>query len=63
MIVTNERTYLVTGRLRVAEWSFQSYGAELEIADREVEALTPESTIGAVRHGFEPLLHPTAPKE
>ncbi len=59
MVLVGDQAHLVAGRLRLAEWSFTGYGAEFTIADRSIEVLTPASTVGALRHGFEPLLHPT----
>lgn len=61
MVLVGEKAHLVTGQLRVVEWSFAGYGSEFAIADQPIDVLTPASTVGALRHGFEPVLHPTAP--
>ena len=61
MAVVDGRTCLVTGQLQGAEWSFDGYGPAFAISDIQIEVLTPMSTVGALRQGYPPLLHPTAP--
>jgi hypothetical protein len=42
-------------------WSFTGYRAATPVRPRaRVEVLTPPSSVAALRHGFRPLIHPTA---
>ena len=52
---------LVTGGL-LLPWSFAGYGAPVALPDGEpVDLLTPPSTVAAIRAGYRPGLHPSAP--
>jgi len=41
-------------------WSFDGYGPRLDLPNRRVEIVTPESTIATIKAGYEPQLHPSA---
>jgi hypothetical protein len=46
---------------RLLPWSLAGYAAPFEIDPaRTVEVLTPPSVLGALRHGYRPLVHPSA---
>jgi hypothetical protein len=46
---------------RARRWSWEGYGdPERWSGDREVEVLTPRSTVRALAAGYRPVLHPTA---
>ncbi|MDQ4058244.1 MAG: hypothetical protein M3124_03890 [Actinomycetota bacterium] len=48
-------------RERVLPWSFDGYGAPIEIAKAaSVEMLTPPATAATIAGGYRPLLHPSA---
>jgi hypothetical protein len=42
-------------------WTFTGYGPATPVPlDEQVEVLTPPSSVAALKHGFSPLIHPTA---
>ena len=46
---------------RMLAWSFDGYGARVSVPDRTaVTVLTPSTTLGALRAGYEPAIHPSA---
>ncbi|HEX6870905.1 MAG TPA: hypothetical protein VF163_07390 [Micromonosporaceae bacterium] len=48
-------------RGRALPWSFEGYGAAVRLAPSTMApVLTPPASIGALREGFVPLLHPSA---
>lgn len=52
--------YLIAGA-RLLRWTFEGYDGVVERpANVEVLALTPPSTIGALKSGYRPLMHATA---
>jgi hypothetical protein len=50
---------LVVGRALRA-WSFSGYEEPTRRRSTRVEVLTPAATVAVLRHGYRPLLHPTA---
>lgn len=41
-------------------FDFHGWGAPVPVRDGPVEVLTPPTSVAALAHGFEPVLHPTA---
>jgi DNA-binding HxlR family transcriptional regulator len=54
-----EQAYLVRGE-RLLAWSPGGYGERRRPKGEEVRVLTPESTVGAIRAGYVPEIHPSA---
>ena len=53
--------YLINGG-RARAWSFAGYGPAIPLASVKgpFVILTPDSTIKAIKHGYEVVLHPSA---
>jgi hypothetical protein len=45
---------------RVLPWSWQGYGRARPVGADPVELLTPPASVGVLRHGYRPVLHPSA---
>jgi hypothetical protein len=60
MVRAQQTIALVAGD-RLLPWSLTGYGRPVEL-DRSatVEVLTPPSVLGALAHGYRPLVHPSA---
>jgi hypothetical protein len=60
MILHDGTPALVSGG-RALRWSFEGYGQPETIAgDSTVVLLTPPKVVGALAHGYRPLVHPSA---
>ncbi len=55
--------YLILGE-KVYPWSFDGYGAAISRVsiDGPFIILTPACTVNAIRHGYRPDIHPSAPR-
>lgn len=58
MVQAGGDSYLVIGG-RVLPWSFEGYLSAVDLP-RHARLLTPPSTVGALREGYVPVLHPSA---
>ena len=58
LLEANDAPYLVLGDA-LYRWNFEGYGKPSARTDMTVQVLTPRSTVRALAHGYQPMIHPS----